>query len=388
MKILMVLDHDFPPDIRVENEIETLTRVGHEVHIACFTMKNRAPKDNFEGATIHRKVISKLRHKTSVGCLKLPFYFNFWRGFLIDLQHTYNFDAIHIHDLPMAQLGYEMKKKFGVRFILDLHENWPALLAQADHVKGLLGKMLSNNNQWKHYEKFMCLQADEIIVVVEEAKNRLVKSNIPAQKISVVSNTLNTAHFKVPDSKPDKNYLTLFYAGGINRHRGLQTIIPALALLPNNVRLYILGDGSFVDELQSIARQNNVVDQVKFFGWQAFEKMNQLMGEADICLIPHVKSDHTDNTIPHKLFQYMYAKKPVVASNCDPIQRIIEKSASGMIYQWDDSEGFSKIIEKLLKSPEQLITMGENGYQATVKNYLWKIDAARLVKLYATNDER
>ena len=41
MKILMVLDHEFPPDIRVENEIASLHNAGHEIHVACYTMKGQ-----------------------------------------------------------------------------------------------------------------------------------------------------------------------------------------------------------------------------------------------------------------------------------------------------------------------------------------------------------
>ncbi len=41
MKILMVLDHEFPPDVRVENEIEALLEADHQVHIACYTMKKQ-----------------------------------------------------------------------------------------------------------------------------------------------------------------------------------------------------------------------------------------------------------------------------------------------------------------------------------------------------------
>jgi len=112
MKILMVLDHEFPPDVRVENEIEALTEAGHQVYIACYTMKNRDLADQFGTVVNHRKAISKFTHKTSVGCLKFPFYFNFWRGYLFNLQKQNIFDAVHNHDLPLAQLGFEMKSKF------------------------------------------------------------------------------------------------------------------------------------------------------------------------------------------------------------------------------------------------------------------------------------
>jgi len=382
MKILMVLDHEFPPDIRVENEIETLTEAGHEIHIACFTMKNQAVYDRFGKAHIHRKKISKLRHKTSVGCLKFPFYYNFWRSFLFSLQQKYQFDIVHIHDLPMAQTGLELKQKYGIRFILDLHENWPALLEQADHVKGILGRFLSDTHEWKKFEMKMCHQADNILVVVDEASTRLKHLGIEPNKLEVISNTLNLAHFKIPDTKPDEAYFTLFYAGGINRHRGLQTIIPALKHLHKKVRLFILGDGSFVEELKSLSKQNDVSNQVIFMGWQPFDKMNELMGKADICLIPHVKSDHTDNTIPHKLFQYMYAKKPVIASDCKPIERIIRQYDSGKIYAWQDTAAFVTIIKSIMNDKQKLKSMGENGHQAVVENYLWKYDAEKLQNIY------
>ncbi len=385
MKILMVLDHEFPPDVRVENEIEALTEADHQVHIACYSMKNNALTDQFGKGVIHRKRISKFTHKTSVGCLRFPFYFNFWRSFLFDLHEQYHFDAVHIHDLPLAQIGFEMKAKYDIRFILDLHENWPALLEQADHTKSILGRFLSNQNQWKSYERKLSAKADNIIVVVDEAKQRLIDLGIVAEKITVVSNTLNSNHFKVPDSKPDKNYFTMFYAGGINRHRGIQTIIPALKILPSHVRLLLLGTGSYVAELKQLATEYGVSEKVEFHGWQPFDKMNQLMGEADVCLIPHVKSAHTDNTIPHKLFQYMYAKKPVIASDCAPIQRIIEANHCGKIYPWNESETFAQQILQLLESEEQLKKMGENGFQAVNEKYLWEKDANRLLKIYAQN---
>ena len=44
MKILMILETEFPPDVRVENEMLALSEAGHEVHLACFTHKNRPEK--------------------------------------------------------------------------------------------------------------------------------------------------------------------------------------------------------------------------------------------------------------------------------------------------------------------------------------------------------
>jgi len=94
MKILMVLDHNFPPDHRVEKEIETLLKSNHEIGIACYSYNET--KELFEEKNdykIYRKHISKFTYKSSVAALKLPFYFRFWKKFLTDILQKEQIDA-------------------------------------------------------------------------------------------------------------------------------------------------------------------------------------------------------------------------------------------------------------------------------------------------------
>jgi glycosyltransferase involved in cell wall biosynthesis len=385
MKILMVLDHEYPPDIRVENEVDALLSAGHEVHIACYTRNNRKTEENLNGLIIHRSTISTLRYKSSVACLKFPLYFNFWRKKLTKILSQNSFDAIHIHDLPLAQIGWEMSQKFQLNFVLDLHENWPALLRISDHTNTFLGKILSTDSQWRKYELEFCNKADRVITVVEEATKRLAGLGIPTEKLLVVSNTLNSNSFVQPVSKPDPEFFTLFYAGGINRHRGLQYIIKGLKSIDNkhNVRLWLLGTGSFVDKLKRLAENEGVAEKVVFFGWKAFSEMNEMMGKADVCLIPHLKSDHTDSTIPHKIFQYMFAGKVVLASDCNPIERILNCSKSGLVYHWNDPADFAAKLSQLLLNRNEIQELSENGSKAVRANFLWESDKNRLIQMYS-----
>ncbi len=384
MKILMVLDREFPPDIRVENQVEALTGAGHQVDIACYTRKGRQAVDTFSKARVFRKPIGTFIYKSSVGCLRFPFYFTFWRSFVFDLCRDNTYDAVHIHDLPLALIGGELKREKGIRFVLDLHENWPALLNVSDHTSTLPGRLLSSDRQWRKYEVDMCSLADEIIVVVEEARARLTGLGIEGNKITVVSNTLNGNSFVMPGLSPDPSFFTLLYAGGINRHRGLQDVIMALPEVKTirPVRLFIAGEGKYIGRLREIARNKEVGDQVHFTGWLAFEKMNELMGRADICLIPHLKSEHTDYTVPHKLFQYMYARKTVVASDCLPLKRIIENSGCGKIYSSGSSGDLAGLLSDLSSGYEELIEMGLRGHRSVKDNYMWEKDAGRLVGIY------
>jgi len=386
MNILMVLDHEFPPDVRVENEMESLAEAGHKVHIACFTRKkNRKKTEKINAVTIHRKFISTFIYKTSVGCLKFPFYFNYWRRYLNRLFQIEKFNVIHIHDLPLAKIGHEFSKRHNIPLVIDLHENWPALIEKASHTNTFSGRLLSSNRQWRNYEKKILQKAEVIIAVVEEMKQRLIKFGIDEKKIIIISNTLNLDMFPLPDKQPDPNHTTLFYAGGLNIHRGIQTVIQSLVhIVPKipNIRLWLVGEGSFRKELVKLVDRLNLKKYVVFFGWKPYDKMISLLSQTDIALIPHIKSDHTDSTIPHKLFQYMYAQKPIVASNCLPIERFIKETKTGLIYKSNDPVQLSGCIINLIKNKDKFSFLQKNGKKWVKEKYNWDVDKKQLTLLY------
>ena len=387
MKILMLLDHVFPPDTRVENEIKTLAEAGHEVHIACFYKEGKPLLEKTQYCTIHRNPISKFVYKSSVGVLKIPIYFNYWRKIVNKLFKNTQFDVIHVHDLPLAKIGYEAKCKYGSRFILDLHENWPVLLQLSKHTNTFLGKMLSSNSQWIQYEKKMCSLADRIIVVVDEAKMRICNLGIMSEKVEVVSNTLNLDQFDPIERKEFKtDRFRMLYVGGINYHRGIQVVIQAISILKRRgveVLFDLVGDGSYLPEINKLIKELRVQDNVTVHGFKHFTQIIDLYECANVAMIPHVKSGHTDNTIPHKIFQYMYAQIPMIVSNCDPLVRLVSETNSGITYQFDNHEELADIIADLHEHPEKLYDYIHEGRQAVIEKYNWKVDGERLVKLYA-----
>jgi glycosyltransferase involved in cell wall biosynthesis len=376
----MVLDREFPPDIRVENEIEALIRAGHEVHIACYTQKNKTDLEVSKGLTIHRKSISRFTYKSSVASLTLPFYFTFWKKFISEILSTGSFDVVHIHDLPLAEIGIWCKKKHNIRFVLDLHENWPAFIEISAHTNTLAGKLLSPVPLWRRFEKKVVPQADFVMVVVEEAKTRLNRLGIPRERIFVVSNTINLSDMQLP-VQIHREGITLYYAGGINFHRGLQNVILAMhKAKKKNLRFWILGDGSYRKELVALVEHLDLKGQVIFYGFQPFVKVMEMLSQADFALIPHLKTGHTDSTIPHKLFQYMYAGKPVIASNCLPIQRILDETGAGLVYPADNIDHLASILCDLDKI--KVNDMAERGRKAVIEKYNWNQDGEVLLNLY------
>lgn len=385
MNILMVLDHEFPADIRVEKEIRTLIEAGHQVDLACYTREGRKDFEKKKGVTIHRRHISKFRLKTSVGALKFPFYFDFWRFFLSDLLKANSYDAIHIHDLPLAKVGYVLSGKFQIKFVLDLHENWPVLLDLSPHTKSFLGRLLSSNRQWLRYEKEYATKADGLIVVANEMKKRLLSKGVVNNNIHIVPNTSELDTFNgIKECRPDDNFFTLFYSGGINKHRGIEIVISGLAQmqLPDNFRFWIVGSGRNEPFVKKMVSELKLDKYVKFWGWKSQKEVFDLLLKSDVAIIPHLKNEHSDNTSPNKIFHYMLAKKPIIASDCDYIVNIINETKCGIIYRNNSSEDFSQKLNYLLENPQKYFDWGECGYKSIQSSYNWDNTARQLVELY------
>lgn len=382
MKILMLLESNFPPDTRVENEINALLESGHEVHMACVKTKRDSREKKFGKTIIHRMGLNELARKSSVAALSFPLYFKVWRKFVQQLMDSHHFDAVHVHDLQLARIGYEMKKRYGVEFVLDLHENWPALLKISEHTKSFLGSLLFSEKQWKNYERKYVRLADKVIVVVEEAKERIQSLGVAPDKIYVVSNTQNLEefNFEIPAKEHDKVVFT--YAGGITFHRGLQYVLKAAAQLDAlDFEIRIVGAGRFLDKLQELAKALNIEGKVHFLGWQNRDALLKIVFESDVALIPHIKSAHTDSTIPHKLFQYLYAEKPILASNCCPIERILRETGGGWTYSFDDVNELAMIMRQIIQKEYQLKDFA-NGKEAVLTKYNWNVDKANLLEVY------
>lgn len=383
----MVLDHEFPADIRVEKEIQTLTSAGHKIDLACYTQKNRRQVEEAVGFKILRKSISTFMLKTSVGALKFPFYFNFWYSFLEHLIKNNKYSAIHIHDLPLAKVGYDLSRKHNLEFVLDLHENWPVLMDLSPHTKSLLGQFLHSNKQWLKYEKKYATLADGLVVVADEMKNRLLNKGVVNKKIFTVPNTTDVDIYNdLKGTTSNSHNLTLFYSGGINKHRGLEVVILGLSKmkLQSNFRFWIAGKGRNEPQLKKLVNELNLNAYVHFLGWKTQKEVYDLTLQSDVTVIPHLKNEHSDNTSPNKIFHYMLAKKPVIASNCNYIQNIVEKEDCGIIYKNDSPDDFVEKLKILLKDPVKRSLLGENGYKAVINKYNWKNTSKALINLYKT----
>ncbi len=382
----MILENDYPPDIRLEKEADALTRAGHSVHLLALDFDRRPRTEAVHDFTLHRIGISRTLHnKLHPTLLALPFYRGLWRSWIDRYIREVKPEILTVHDLPLAGVGLSAGRRVGIPVVLDLHENFPAAIESWGFDRGFLGRIFYDLARWRRYEREATRAAAGVIVVVDEAVDRLHDYGLPSERIEVIMNTERSgfgASARPVDPGGDLP-LRLLYIGGLGPHRGLETAIRGVARMPSSdaAVLRLVGDGRIRPRLEALVRTLGVSDRVTFAGWVPSDAVASEIAASHVGLVPHARSDHTETTIPHKLFQYMTLGRPVLVSDCRPLARVVSEAACGFVHASGDDAMFAARLEELM-DPAIRRDLGEAGRRATRGSRNWEAEGERLVTFY------
>ncbi len=398
MTIGMLLNAPYPADVRILKEAAALTSAGHPVYLLCLRRKGEPAVEQSEHIHITRLNAGKTNFGLAFwdAVMATSFEHPVFKNKLPKWISEHHIDVLHVHDLPLAGTALSLKRKLNIPVIADFHENYPDALQvwfewKKNPLAHLKNKLFMNPRRWKKHEERTVKEADYVIAVVDEMKDRIINDyRVDPKKIVVVTNSEEKSFLDQP-VEPDvyKDYTGRFiitYTGGIGPHRGIDTAIEAMQYLKDKpVVLLVAGFGNHtvMNNLQRLADSLRVSDQVYFLGRQPFSRFYSLMHFADVNLIPHKSTPHTDNTIPHKLFQGMMAGKPMLVSSSAPLKRIIEKTQAGLVFKAGDAKDLSEKIIELMSAPRLCRQLGEQGIHATTGGGMnWETDQKQLLALY------
>lgn len=377
--ILMILNQKFLPDIRVEKEVKVLKEEGYRIVILA--SEEGYDDDNYEVVRLN----SLNSYRTKISSYFLKVNNSLEKEIIEKVKKIEKIDFIHVHDLFWGNLGVHLSRIFDSKLIVDFHENYPAGYLQWNSnntLKAYLKKSILNYDKLKKYELEIVEKADKVILVVEEAKKRFF-NNFSDEKFVIVSNTERPEDWKYVDvEKPNEKFI-ISYIGGIGPHRGVDTVIQGMTYLDESYLLYIVGmdkKNPYYKAIENLKRKNNK-NNIILVDWVPFNKVKDYIIRSHVCLVPHNKSEHAETTIPHKLFQYMAMKRPVLVSDVSPLKRIVEETRSGEVFTAGDPKSFAQKVKEM-NDFEKLRQYGENGRLAVEGKYNWENDAKRLINLY------
>lgn len=390
MRIGMILDKTFPPDPRVENEALALIKNGHSVFLFCLTYSYVDKIQIINGIEIRRYKSNKLIYKLSALVYTFPFYTFIMKPKIYHFLRLNKIEAIHIHDIQIADAVFKANKKLQLKTVLDLHENRPEIMKYYPHLKRGLGKFLINPAKWKLNEEKYCNKSNNIIVVTNEAKSELASRIAEINnKITVLPNTVPSNYFKSAtiNNQIVSKYLNQFsivYVGDTAIRRGLDTVLDSLVYLDkiNNLKLILIGRSSEDILLKDIIIKNGLEKMVDFIGWIAPEAIPSYIAASKICISPLHRNAHHDTTYANKLFQYMSFAKPVLVSNATAQKNLIERTKAGLVHIEKDAKDFANKVLQLYENENLRNQLGKNGKYFIENEFNWDITSQNLINLY------
>ncbi len=391
MKILMLLENEFPPDERVEKEALSLIEAGFEVHVACNSRRGKKKEEDYKGIHIHRKNLSPIMYKLSAAVLVLPFYFWYWKSFVRQLRQKYSFNAVHVHDLPLSRIGYFMKNKYGVRLICDQHEYYSNWIVHTAHYNTFLGKIVKKLSRWYAYEKKYLNNADLVITVAEPLLQTYINEHdIPSEKIICLPNiplkkVFNTKNVSQEVMDNYKGRFVLIYIGNMDILRGIDLIISSLPELKKtipNIKLLLIGPCRGGYDPKFTARKYDVEQYVEMLDWRPVEQLPSYIAASDIGIFtPPVNREEINKTIATKIYQYIAMGKPVIVSNARLMKEFVEANEVGFALEDNKPEGFINKVIDIYSNKELATKMSEKGKMIS-ESYSWETTVKVLIDAY------
>ena len=202
--------------------------------------------------------------------------------------------------------------------------------------------------------------------VVRNVSPRWSPKNIPSKK-----------ELGIPEQKD----LLILQGAGINVDRGAEEAVEAMKNI-NDTCLLIVGSGDVIPQLKTRVKKEGIADKVLFFGKKPYNEMMYYTFHADLGLT--LDKDTNANyrySLPNKVFDYIHAGTPIIASNLVEVQRIIKKHKVGKIIPSHQPSDIEQTINDLFKEKALLEQLKLNCKKAATIE-CWENELTVLKEIY------
>ncbi len=254
-----------------------------------------------------------------------------------------------------------------VPFVFEVRDLWPESLAAV----GAGSEGTSLHRTLGAIAGFLYRRSDRIVVVTPAFKDHLMRHwNVPAAKISIVENGVETDIFRLDPAAPEvrkrlklEGRFLICYIGTMGNAHGLETLIAAAeelqTALPNAIVL-LIGEGAEKKRIVKLAAARGLTN-IQFLGQQPRERIPAYISAADLCLVMLKKTELFKTVIPTKLLEYMACERPVIVAVNGQARQIVEEAGAGVFVEPENSKALVKAILNLAKEPEHRREMGASG---------------------------
>lgn len=395
-RIAMVVWNEFLNDARVLKEAETLQRSGYQVcvfalHTPGVTKAKERLAGGIEVIRVARSPLWKWRKpvtrnvsdngssfkksKISLKHQLLRVITRAWTHLCLMVQMLrYKADVVHAHDvntLPTAWLAAKLGKS---HLVYDAHE---------------ISTSREGYNSFRRLvalvEKWLMPKADGTITTTDARAKFFAR----AYKVKRPTVLQNRPRFTTSDATDriqtelglNEHWPIILYQGGLQQGRGLEKLIDTASLVPNAYFVFI-GGGRLTQTLTQLSRDRGLQDRVYFIPTVSLADLPSYTASADIGVQPIENTclNHY-TTDSNKLFEYLTAGLPVVATNFPEIRKIVQRNEVGILVPHNDPLALAAALNALVSDAALRSKFASNA-RATAYRLNWEEQESRLVELY------
>ena len=294
------------------------------------------------------------------------------------LRKALSLDAelYQLHDPELLPAGLRLQRA-GKAVLYDAHEDVPKQILAKPYLGPRRLRLLSK--AYATYERYACRRLDGIVAATPAIGRKFRPIN---GRTAVVNN------YPIPDelytAAPfDERRASVCYVGGLSEARGLREIVAAIERVEAPVRLQLAG--TFHDsDLEASLQAMPGWARTDALGFVDRHGVRQVLAQSIAGLVTlHPTPNHLESH-PIKMFEYMAAGIPVIASDFPLWRRIVEESDCGYCVDPLDPGAIAAAIARLAGNRDEARRLGSNGRAAVIDRYNWPTEEGSLVDLYVS----
>lgn len=369
LRVIMSVTSDLVTDQRVQRSASALKEAGYQVMV----LGRRLP---------HSLPMPGKRYRTK----RFRLWFNkgplFYAGYnfrLLGYLLWHRADILYSHDLDTLAANFIASRLKRIPLVYDSHEYFTGVpeLLNRPRVQRI----------WKRIEKTI-LPHLKYVVTVNDSIARLYEAEYQ-RPFTVIRNVPETKHLPELSATqlrrelglPTDKQIILLQGAGINIQRGAEEAVLAMRHMENAL-LLIIGGGDVLPLLKNMVAEHSLTEKVRFEGKKQPVDLLYYTRCADIGL--SLDKDTNINyrfSLPNKLFDYIHAGVPVLASDLPEVRSIVEGYGVGLICPGHDPEVLAAYMERLLTEGPERSRWIENT-KAAAKELNWETERNKLLAIF------